>query len=148
MVVLVVRLGEILHGIPIEWVEEVLPALPIETVPQCPAFVRGVVSVRGHLIPVLDAAERLGLEGHCRPAEPHIVCVRLANRLLGIEVDEAIDLMDLRDAPLVAAEEMGALAGFFAGVVDLGDEIVRILDPKRLLAQQESAELEGIRGTK
>ena len=58
MVALIVRLGENLHGIPIEWVEEVLPALPIETVPHCPKCVRGVISVRGHLIPVLDAGER------------------------------------------------------------------------------------------
>lgn len=146
-VVLIVRLGENLHGIPIEWVEEVLPALPIETVPQCPAFVRGVISVRGHLIPVLDAAERLDLEGHCRPAEPHIVCVRVAGRLVGVEVDEALDLMDLGRDAMVAAEDIGASAGFFAGVVELGDEIVRILDPERLLDREEAAELEGIPST-
>jgi purine-binding chemotaxis protein CheW len=144
MVVLIVRLGENLHGIPIEWVEEVLPALPIETVPRCASFVRGVVSVRGHLIPVLDAAERLGLEGHDRPAEPHIVCVRVADRLVGLEVDEALELMDLGQTALVAAEDIGASAGFFAGVAELGDEIVRILDPNRLLAREETAELEGI----
>ena len=57
------RIGENLHAMPIDVIVEVLPALPIEAVPQCPAFVRGVVFVRGHLIPVLDAAERLGLRG-------------------------------------------------------------------------------------
>ena len=146
-VVLIVRLGENLHGIPIEWVEEVLPALPIETVPQCPAFVRGVISVRGHLIPVLDAAERLDLEGHCRPAEPHIVCVRVAGRLVGVEVDEALDLTDLGRSALMTAEDIGASTGFFAGIVELGDEIVRILDPERLLDREEAAELEGIPST-
>lgn len=147
MVVLIVRLGEDLHGIPIEWVEEVLPALPIDTVPNCPAFVRGVISVRGHLIPVLDAAERLGIEGHCRPAEPQIVCVRVAGRLIGLEVDEALDLMDLGHDTLVAAVDIGATAGFFVGLVEMNDKIVRILDPKRLLAREETTELEGIPST-
>jgi purine-binding chemotaxis protein CheW len=139
---LAVRLGEDLHAIPITAIEEVLPALPIESIPQCPAFVRGVVSVRGHLIPVLDAAERLGLEGHQRPAEPHIVCVRVGGRLVGLEVDEALDLIDLSPATLVPAEDIGASAGFFAGVVELDDQVVRILDPQRLLAREETAELE------
>ena len=142
--VLIVLLGENLHGIPIEWVEEVLPALPVEPIPQSPAFVRGVISVRGHLIPVLDAAERLGLAGHRRLPEPHIVCVRVADRLIGIEVDEALDLLDLGQAPLMAAEVIGASRGFFAGVVDLEDEGVRILDPERLLDRVESAELDGV----
>ncbi len=143
-VVLIVLLGEKLHGIPIEWVEEVLPALPIETIPQCPAFVRGVISVRGHLIPVLDAGERLGLGGHRRVPEPHIVCVRLEGRLIGVEVDEARDLLDLGQASMVSAEAIGASAGFFAGIVELEDEVIRILDPERLLAQNESDALDGV----
>ncbi|MBC7817349.1 MAG: chemotaxis protein CheW, partial [Planctomycetaceae bacterium] len=92
---LAVRIGGNLHALPIDMVEEVLPALPIETIPQCPAFVRGVVFVRGHLIPVLDAAERLRLRDHVRPAEPHIVCLRIGSRLVGLEVDEAIDLIEI-----------------------------------------------------
>lgn len=60
-------IAENLHAIPINVVDEVLPALPIEAVPQCPRFVRGVVLSRGRFIPVLDAAERLGLPNHNRP---------------------------------------------------------------------------------
>ena len=57
-------------------------------------FVRGVVFVRGHLIPVVDAAERLGLREHQRPDEPHIVCLRVDGRLVGVELDEALDLLE------------------------------------------------------
>jgi purine-binding chemotaxis protein CheW len=137
-VVLIVRLGENLHGVPIEWVEEVLPALPLETVPQCPEFVRGVVFVRGHLIPVLDAAERLGIEGHRRAMEPHIVCLRIRDRLIGVEFDEALDLMDLGPGEWLAADRIGARQGFFAGLIERDGQIVRLLDPEKLMAEEEA----------
>lgn len=83
--VLLVRLGNDVYAIPIAWIEEVLPALPIETVPQCPEYVRGFIFVRGHLIPVVGAAERLGLSRLPASSEPNIVCLRVAHRLIGIE---------------------------------------------------------------
>lgn len=141
---LTVRLGERLHAIPIEGVEEVLPALPIEPVPQCPVFVRGVVFVRGHLIPVLSAAERLGLTDYQRPDEPHIVCIRLAGRIVGVEFDEAIDLIDVDDDETLDANELGASAGFFSGVIDHDGQIIRFLDPEKLISKKEAAQLEQV----
>ncbi len=138
---LAVRIGENLHAIPLGAVEEVLPALPIETVPQCPDFLRGVVFVRGHLIPVLSAAERLGLANDSRDGEPHIICLRIGERLVGVEVDEAIDLIDLGQGVELSAREIGAHEGFFSGVVDLDGKLFRILDPSRLLVTEELAEL-------
>lgn len=139
---LAVRLGKDLHAIPVEAVEEVLPALPIESVPNSPAFVRGVVFVRGHLIPVLDAAERLGFRGHQRPPEPHIVCLRIGGRLIGVEFDEAVDLVDLSAAASISSADLGARAGFFAGVVEQDGRMIRVLDPQRLLGRDEAASLE------
>ena len=136
---LAVRIGKNLHAIPLGAVEEVLPALPIETVPQCPDFLRGVVFVRGHLIPVLNAAERLGLANNSQIGEIHIICLRVAERLIGVEVDEAIDLIDLGRGVELSATEIGAHAGFFSGVVDLDGQLFRILDPSRLLLTEELA---------
>ena len=59
-------------------------------------------------------------------------------------MDEARDLLDLGQASMVSAEAIGASAGFFAGIVELEDEVIRILDPERLLAQNESDALDGV----
>ena len=143
-----VRLGKAIHAIPIAAVEEVLPALPIETIPQCPAFVRGVVFVRGHLIPVLDAAERLGIKNHCRPPEPHIVCLRVGDRLVGVEFDEALDLLELHQVESLSADDVGAFRGFFAGVSEEDGRIIRLLDPRRIMAAEEADKLEGLPRTR
>ncbi len=148
MTVLAVRLGTNLLALPIEAVEEVLPALPIESVPQCPSFVRGVVFVRGHLIPVLDAAERLGMRDHQRPDEPHIVCLRQHERLVGVEFDEALDLMELGMEEWLTADELGAEAGFLRGLVERDGLIIRLLDPAKLIANDEVSALQQLPRTR
>ncbi len=142
--VLAVRIGEKLHAIPIAAVEEVLPALPIEPVPQCPPFVRGVVFVRGHVIPVLSAAERLGLKDYVRPDEPNIVCLRIDDRIVGVEFDEAIDLIHIGGDESLSANKLGASEGFFTGVIDHDGQIVRLLDPEKLLSETEATQLEAM----
>ena len=134
---LVVRIGTSLHALPISAVEEVLPALPIEWIPQCPPFVRGVVFVRGHLIPVLDAAERLGLRNHVRPPEPHIVCLRVGSRLVGLEVDEAVNLIEVSLGDALPVEEVNAQRGFMSGLIEQDGQVIRLLDAERMIAQPE-----------
>jgi chemotaxis signal transduction protein len=129
---LVVRVGETLYALPIQFVEEVLPALPIEPIPQAPPFLRGVVFVRGHWIPVLDAAERLGGNDRQRPAEPPIVCLSLGGKLVGLDVDEAVDLVDWSGGTFAAAGELGARDGAFAGLVEIDGQVLRLLDPEKL----------------
>ena len=140
--VLAVRLGESLHGIPIEAIEEILPALPVEPIAQCPEFVGGVVVVRGHRIPVLEAAQRLGIRHHVRPLEPHIVCMRWSGRLVGLEVDEALDLMELPASARLAAGDLGAQGGFLSAVIEHQGQVIRVLDPAQLLAPSEAQSLQ------
>jgi purine-binding chemotaxis protein CheW len=131
---LLVRLGKELHAFPVEAVEEVLPALPVKPIALSPKFVRGVVFVRGHLIPVVDAAERLGLTDYVRPAEPHIVCLRVHGRLVGVEVDEAIDLMVPPDGSRLSPADVGITDGIWASVLERDGEVIRVFDPSRLVA--------------
>lgn len=129
---LLVRLGQEFYAISIALIEEVLPDLPIESVPNCPEFVRGIMFVRGHVIPVLSAAERLGLATRERPDNPNIVCLRIRQRLVGVEFDEVLDLIDLGQREILPFEEMGAQEGFFTGVVEHDGRLIRLLDPEKL----------------
>lgn len=135
---LLVRVADVLYALPLEAVVEVLPALPVEACAACSPFVKGVVSLRGQLLPVVAAAERLGLPRAETPREPHIVCVRVGQRLVGVEVDEAIDLIQLEASAMLPATDLGAAAGFFLGLRHWQGEILRLLDPARLLEREET----------
>lgn len=144
MNVLAVRLGRHLHAIPTASIEEVLPALPIEPIPRSPDFVIGVVFVRGHLIPVLSAAERIGVTDYVRPPEPNIVCLRVGGRLIGVEVDEAIDLIDLPADSALSTNDFCRTQPFLKALVEYDGEVVRVLDPEKLVSTEEAHELHGL----
>lgn len=141
---LTVRIGESLHAIPIAAVEEVLPALPVEPISQLPAFIRGVVFVRGHLIPVLSGAERLGVEARSSWDESQLICLRLHDRLIGLEVDEAVDLVSLSQYERLPIAQFGVRQQCLAAVVDFQGTVLRILNPEQLLLRDETAELDHI----
>jgi len=132
---LLVRLGESLHAIPLAAIEEVLPNLPLEPVPHCPPHMKGVVFVRGHLIPVLDARRLLGMGDEGRAVDPHIVCIRSGDRLAGLEVDEALDLLDFRADKILPADELGVAAGFLIGVIEHAGQVIRLLDAERIASK-------------
>ena len=136
--VLAVVLGGERYGIPVEYVDEVLPALPVESLPECPAYVRGVVILHDQLIPVIDGAQRWLLNGHQPPLEPHIVCLRIDGRLVGLQVDEALELVEVASVPLSLAE-MGTSGAFCASIGNLDDEVIRILDPAQLRSDLQSS---------
>jgi len=140
-VYLAIRIGGVVHAVPIGFVEEVLPALPVETIAQLPVFMRGVIFVRGHLIPVLDGAERLGLPSDPHRAEPHLLCLNINGRLIGLEIDEAIDLMELPETGRIPVPELGGNFPFLSAVMDHQGEIVRILDPEKLFNPEEISRL-------
>lgn len=131
---------------PIDPLEEVLPYLPIDPLPQAPPYLRGVVFVRGHIVPILDGAERIGVVRRGPPPDdPHILAFRLGGprgRLVGLLVDEALDLLDVPDAGFAAARELFLAEGPFRGVVDAGGVLYRMIDPERLLRPEESATID------
>ncbi|SFJ33796.1 chemotaxis protein CheW [Planctomicrobium piriforme] len=136
-----VRIGSVLHAIPITAIAEILPALPIEPIVQCPPYVRGVVFVRGHLIPVLDGAARLQTPRVAATAEPNIVCLQVRNRLVGLEVDEALELVQFEAGTDFALSDLHATTQLVPAVVDYRGELLRVIDPEYLLSEQADAEL-------
>jgi len=137
---LIVRIGGVMHAIPIMSVEEVLPDLPIEKISQLPSFVCGVVFVRGHLIPVLDGAERLGLRSEAECQTSQLICLRNGEKLIGLRVDEAVDLMELPLEGRIPVPDLGGESQFFSTVVDHLGDVIRILNPDKLLRADEAME--------
>ncbi len=136
---LAVLLGGERYGIPFEYVDEVLPTLPVESLPECPAYVRGVMLVRDQLIPVIDAALRLNLRSRRTPLEPHIVCLRVDGHSLGLQVDEALELIEIATNAGLSLAEIATPKPFCCGIYDLNGEVIRMLDPAQLLPDRNSS---------
>lgn len=134
-------LGAEEYGVEILKVQEIIAALPITRLPRSPSFLRGVINLRGRIIPVVDLRLRLGLP----PGEPGeracIIVVRVAGVEMGLLVDRVSEVAD------VAAEEIappppmsgGVREDFLLGIAHARSVIRLLLDADRVLDRDEIA---------
>jgi purine-binding chemotaxis protein CheW len=92
-------------------VREILPAGPATRIPGAPAPVRGLINVRGTLVPVVDTAAAAGLEGG---AGATVILVERKGRTVALVVDEVLDLVTVPDTAL---DDRSALPGVRADLV-------------------------------
>lgn len=146
---LLFRIGEEEFGLPIGAVEEVA-LLPdkLTRLPKAPAFVQGVMNLRGQVIPVIDQAARFGASaaaGHKR----RVVIVRIGDLSAGFVVDAVSDVLRVEADALRPAPDLGnAETRVFDRVANLAEEqrIVLIVSPRELLDRAEQDLLRSIAG--
>lgn len=118
-----------LYGIEIERLQEVVALPLIRRVPGAPEYVVGVMHLRGRIMPVMDLRLRIGLRS---PAtEPQQVAVAQSNGVeVGIVVDEVEEIVRVPFSSIRPVEDgaLGALARSVAGVVQVGERHVLVLD--------------------
>jgi purine-binding chemotaxis protein CheW len=112
------RVGGEDYAIDIMRVREIIPPLPVTPVPRAPAFVEGVVRLRGDVVPVLDVRRRLGVPITPATRKTKVLIVNVAGRRLGLVVDEVTEVVriprsDIRPAPSLVE---GHGPRFFLGV--------------------------------
>jgi purine-binding chemotaxis protein CheW len=112
------RIGGEDYAIDIMRVREIIRPLPITPVPRAPAFVEGVVRLRGEVIPVLDVRKRLGVAQAPLGRKSRFLLVNVARRRIGLVVDEVCEVLRLPRSDIRAAPPLGDADAprFFLGV--------------------------------
>jgi purine-binding chemotaxis protein CheW len=98
------ELGRLFVGIEIRHVQEILHWQPITQVPLAPPTVRGLMSLRGQIVPVLDLRERLGVDPTGN-LEPYHVLVRTNDGPVSLLVDRVADVIEVDDQSFEPAPE-------------------------------------------
>lgn len=135
------ELGSVRYGLDILRVQEIRAWTPVTEVPTSPLFVRGIINLRGAIVPILDLRERFGLE--VPPYGPKTVVIILEcraggrRRTMGVVVDAVSDVLDVPgDGMLDAPDLYGAIDTDFLMGVTRGDALCLVLDIDRLLSAQ------------
>ena len=112
------RIGGEDYALDIMRVREIIQPLPITPVPRAPAFVEGVVRLRGEVIPVVDVRKRFGLPPSPPTRKTKFLVVHVAGRRLGLVVDEICEVLRLRRDEIRPAPALVGLDAprFFLGV--------------------------------
>jgi purine-binding chemotaxis protein CheW len=106
------------YAIDIMRVREIIHPGPITPVPRAPAFVEGVIRLRGDVIPVIDVRKRFGLPGTPATRKSRFLVVNVAGRRIALVVDEVREVLRLPRSEIRPAPALGAPGGprFFLGV--------------------------------
>jgi len=129
------------YGVDVRQVQEIRRLTEITTVPRAPEFVRGVINLRGRILPVLDLKRKLGLGQVEGDRATRIVVVRVRDRLLGLLVDGASQVPKIPVSRIEAAPEEVVERGgdYIRGVAKLDDRLIILVDLERLLAHELTA---------
>jgi purine-binding chemotaxis protein CheW len=136
---LLFRVGGGLYGCDIAEAREIIPLRPATRLPGAPAFVRGLINIRGTIVTLIDLGARLDPKrGATRTGS--ILLVRHQDRVVGMVVDRVEDVRALStfvegvDAG-VKGVGTGSTAGIVKGIATSGDSTVVILDLEALIKQ-------------
>jgi purine-binding chemotaxis protein CheW len=128
------EIGDRRLGIDIMAVREIRAWSPATPLPNVPAHVRGVVNLRGVVLPVLDLRRRLGW-GTTEPGGRHvIIVVRVAGQLQGLIVDAVSDIVTLNTDDIQPVPDVGeaSAAAFLEGIATVSERLIMILGLERL----------------
>ncbi len=137
---LVFRIGDEEFGLPIAAVEEIAPLPPkLTPLPKAPAFIQGVMNLRGQVIPVIDQARRFN-RGTAAGAKRRVVVVRIGDLRAGFIVDAVSEVLrvgadELRPAPDLGTE--GTRVFDRVANLQADGKLVLIVSPRELLDRAE-----------
>lgn len=133
------RLDEDLYALPIERVREVVRVEALTRVPQAPEHVRGIQSLRGAVLPVLELKTRLGLAPAVVGHASRILVCESGDRLLGLLVDAVARVVRVPRSEVQPPppELRGRMSAYIAGVLQLDGRSALLLDIDRLLVLPE-----------
>ena len=137
--VLVFILGGDEYGVDILKVQEIRGYDKVTPIPAAPDYVKGVINLRGAIVPVIDLRVKFRLGQVKYDQFTVVVILRLATRVIGVVVDGVSDVMALTASEVRPAPQLGTVvdASFISGVATQGERMVLLLDIERLLSTGE-----------
>jgi purine-binding chemotaxis protein CheW len=136
------------YGVEVRQVQEIRRVSEITSVPRAPEFIRGVINLRGRILPVLDLKRKLGLGEVEAGRATRIVVVRVKDRLLGLLVDGASQVLKVEVSRIEPPPEEVVEKGgdYIRGVAKLDDRLIILVDLERLLAHELRAAIAPVAG--
>ena len=131
------------YGIEIQYVIEIIGIQNITDVPDMPTFIRGVINLRGKVIPIMDVRARFGIEARDYDDRTCIIVVNIDGTEVGLVVDEVSEVADIPEANVEPAPKthINNEDSYIQGMGKINNEVKILLDVHKLLFSGEMQEL-------
>lgn len=132
-------------GLEILKVQEIIKMMDVTRVPRTPAFVRGVINLRGKVIPIVDLRLKFDMESRENTDKTCVIVVQVKRAggtiVTGIIVDEVSEVLDVTAEQIEPPPEFGGSVdtAFILGMGKVGERVVTLMDVDRVLSSEDVA---------
>ncbi len=127
------------YGIEILKVREIIGMMDITSVPQTPDYMKGVINLRGKVIPIIDLRVKFSMTEQEHTQETCTIVVEVNDSLIGIIVDTVSEVVDVGDEEIEEAPHLGQEidTNFIMGMGKLKEKLIILLDIDKVLSAEE-----------
>jgi purine-binding chemotaxis protein CheW len=131
------------YGIRIRKIKEIIGMMPITSVPQTPAYVKGVINLRGRVIPIVDLRIRFGMPITDYTERTCIIVVEIAGQsstvMMGIVVDSVSEVLNIKGEEIGDTPTFGTKLNtdYILGMAKMEGRVKILLDIDKVLTGQE-----------
>ncbi|OBR65040.1 chemotaxis protein CheW [Paenibacillus oryzae] len=138
-------LGSEVYGIEIRYVTEIIGVQSITPVPELPEYIKGIINLRGKIIPVMDVRLRFRKPFREYNDRTCIIVVDIKEISIGLIVDAVAEVMTIEESNIVSPPDLNQLSRrYIQGIGKSGDEVKLLLNCDELLNHQETENLSAI----
>lgn len=137
------NLGQESFGIEIKYVTEIVGLQPITVIPEVAEYVKGIINLRGKIIPVIDIRLKFKKVPVAYDDRTCIIVIEISGISVGLIVDQVAEVMDISDEHIVPPPDAktGFSNRYIKGIGNIGSEVKLLLDGEKLLTADEAESL-------
>ncbi len=138
---IVVRFGEEQYGIDIKYIDNIVRMQQIRRVPEVPSYIKGVINLRGEVIPVMSARIKMNLEEDVETKATRVIILKLDQHdCIGILVDEVKEVVNLEEGQIdkVSYEAKEDKSNFIYGIGKYEGGLISLLDVNLVISGAET----------
>lgn len=129
--------GNEYFGLKIQYVNEIIQFQAITEIPETEDYIKGLINLRGKMIPVIDVRLRFGQEPFEYNDRTCIIVINVKSTVVGLIVEKIAEAVDIRDSDILPPPAIGradkAHHKYVYGIARVGDSVKLLLDPDKLL---------------
>jgi purine-binding chemotaxis protein CheW len=140
------RLAEEDYGVDILKVQEIINWRRLTRLPSVPGFIKGVLNLRGTVVPVVDLRLKFGMDERPADGRTVVIILEVQGRIMGAVVDSVSDVVafkdnDMRDAPAFANTVQ---TDYIRGMAEKGNKFFILLDVDRMMTIEELSTIDAV----
>lgn len=132
-------LGEESYGIEINYVTEIIGIQPVTEIPELPDYIKGIINLRGKIIPVMDVRLRFKKEPKEYNDRTCVIVIDIKDISIGLIVDSVSEVLTIQEQDIVESPKVNKDFNnrYIKGIGKIGNDVKLLLDCEKLLTENE-----------